>query len=138
MGLVFPVGVPLLFLGLMARKAAAIRAREARLDAEESAGEANPEEARAFKDPELAPIQFLYSKYKQDLQFQSKFEVLNCLRRIVLGSFVCFLGETSVERAYWGSALALISAISVSLLVPFKNPHLNVSARRRRRRRRRY
>jgi hypothetical protein len=72
-----------------------------------------------------APLRFLFEMYKPENYLA---EVRDCVRRITLCGLVVFLGETPVERAYWGFLLSIGFTITFREYMPFESPSTNALA----------
>ena len=101
---VYPVGIPLSFLMILRANREAIFNRDISRPC----------------PPELKHIAFLFDAYSNESMF---WEVIECVRRMLLSSLIVFMGETSATRTTWGVLLALFFAILCGEVQPCMDPN---------------
>ena len=101
--LLFPCGIPLGFMAILRANRAAISSRDMTQPC----------------PPELRQIAILFVHYQPESMY---WEVVECVRRLLLSSVVVFMGRTSLARTVWGALLAIFFAVLCGEVQPCLNP----------------
>ena len=93
--LIFPIGVPLMFTTLLWANRQSIMSRDP--------SEPCPDE--------LQHIAILFKYYSNDAYY---WEVVECIRRLLLSSVIILTGQTNGARSTWGTFVAIMSSVAMS------------------------
>ena len=101
--IIFPVGIPMVFFVVLWSNRKKISTRD-------------------LSRPcpvDLRHIAILFEHYNTSAMY---WEVVESVRRLLLSSVICFMGQSSSARTTWGALIAIVFAVTCGEVVPCKDP----------------
>ncbi|CAN0492669.1 unnamed protein product, partial [Laminaria digitata] len=116
--LVYPIGIPALFLFVLWTKRELLNPRVYSGGKPEGDGVNNRVKAR-MEHPELVPFMFLWRDFGPDLYY---YEVVECGRRILLTEVLIFIAPHTSIQAAMACIFAFVSLLGFELMRPHADP----------------